>query len=401
MKRIYFDHAASTPTRKEVIKAMTPYFSSCFGNPSSLHSFGQEGIKAIDKARETVAHALNAQFREIVFTGSATEANNLALRGSIRQFKLLNPNVRPRILVSAIEHESVLETAKDLERDGVERVIIPVNESGLVDVERIKKELNERTVLISVMYVNNEIGSVQPLSEIAELIKKWKAVRKEKTPYPIFHTDAVQAFNYFDCNVEGLGVDMMTISGHKIGGPKGVGVLYVRDLQPKTNNVQGQKKMQPITTGGGQEFGMRSGTENVPCIVGFAEALRLASRERKKERARLLAIKKYFWSGLKKIITDVRIYGADEKHFSDASPHILNVSWSGAHIDDVIVRLDILGISASSGSACASRASTHSHVLSALLENASRGIRFSFGRTTTKSEIDETLKRMKKAFKAY
>lgn len=364
---------------------MMPYFSARFGNPSSLHSVGQEGIAALDKARETVAKAVNAPFREIIFTGSATEANNLALRGAIKQFKLVHPSVTPRIIISAIEHESVLETAKDLSREGAEFVMIPVNENGVIDIPRFKKELNERTAIVSVMYVNNEIGTAEPIQEIVKIIKDFR----KKNSYPLFHTDAVQAFNYFVCDVHELGVDMMTLSGHKIGGPKGVGCLYVRNT----------KLIAPIITGGGQEYGLRSGTENVANIVGFSEAVRLATKERKKEYARLMTLKKYFWTNIKKMIPDARIYGFGEKQFSHASPHIVNVAWRGAPLDDTLVRLDMMGISASSGSACASRASTHSHVLSALLENASRGIRFSFGRTTTRAEIDEALRRMRVAYK--
>lgn len=396
MKRIYFDHAASTPVRREAQKAMMPYFSTRFGNPSSLHSFGQEGIAAIDRAREMVARTIGASFREVIFTGSATEANNLALRGAVRQFKLANPNVLPRILISSIEHESVLETAKDLSREGAEFVMIPVDARGVIDIARLKKELNGRTAIVSVMYVNNEIGTVEPIAEIAKIVTDF---RKDNA-YPLLHTDAVQAFNYFSCDVNELRIDMMTLSGHKIGGPKGVGCLYVRSQQEANKLKTKSYNLFPIITGGGQEFGMRSGTENVPCIVGFAEAVKLAIKERKKESARLLTLKKYFWKEIKKIIPDARIYGFPETQFSHASPHILNIAWHSAPLDDAIVRLDVMGIAVSSGSACASRASTHSHVLSALLENASRGMRFSFGRTTTRAEIDAALTRMHHAFMA-
>ncbi|MEK7089470.1 MAG: cysteine desulfurase family protein, partial [Patescibacteria group bacterium] len=347
MKHIYFDHAASTPVRREVVKAMMPYFSTHFGNPSSLHSTGQIAIAAIDKAREMVAKAINASFREIIFTGSATEANNLALRGAVRVFKLANPNIKPRVIISAIEHESVLETAKDLSRDGVEFVMIPVNENGVIDIPRLKYELNERTVIVSVMYVNNEIGTVEPIVEIASVIKNYKLkIKNSSRSYPLLHTDAVQAFNYFECDVNMLGIDMMTLSGHKIGGPKGVGCLYVKNT----------KLTAPIITGGGQEFGLRSGTENIACIVGFAEAIKLAIKERKKEYTRLLTLKKYFWINIKKILPDAHVYGFPEKQFAHASPHILNVAWRGAPLDDTLVRLDMMGIAASSGSACASRA---------------------------------------------
>ena len=388
MKRIYFDYAASTPLRPEAEKAMKPYYSARFGNPSSLHFFGQEGIAAIDRARETLAKLIGAAFREVIFAGSATEANNLVLRGVVRGARGII--AKPRIVISAIEHESILETAKDLERDGAELVIIPVDSHGVIDVRRLEQSLNERTVVVSVMYVNNEIGTVQPIQKIAHIISKFK----KGTQYPLFHTDAVQAFNYFDCNVMELGVDMMTLSGHKIGGPKGVGALYVKHIESANKKI-----LTPILTGGGQEFGLRSGTENVAGIVGFAEAAVRVAKERKKERTRLLSLKTYFWKEIKKTFPDVSIYGMDEKRFGDASPHIVNISLRNMPLDDLIVRLDVIGISVSSGSACASRVATHSHVLSALFENASRGVRFSFGRGTTRTEISEAVKRIRRAFK--
>lgn len=388
MKRIYFDYAASTPLRSEVERVMKPYFTQRFGNPSSLHFFGQEGIAAIDHAREAVAKTIDAAFREVIFTGSATEANNLALRGVVRGARGII--TKPRIIISAIEHESILETARDLEHDGAELIIIPVDSHGVVDVRHLEQALNERTVVVSVMYVNNEIGTVQPIRKIAHIVSQFKKERQ----YPLFHTDAVQAFNYFECNVAELGVDMMTLSGHKIGGPKGIGALYVKHIESANKKI-----LTPILTGGGQEFGLRSGTENVPGIVGFAGAVVRAAKERKKEYTRLLSLKKYFWKEMKKTFPDASIYGMDEKHFSDAAPHIVNVSLRNMPLDDLIVRLDVIGISVSSGSACASRAATHSHVLSALFENASRGVRFSFGRGTTRAEISEAVKRIRHAFK--
>ena len=388
MKRIYFDHAASTPLRPEVKKAMEPYYTKRFGNPSSLHFFGQEGIAAIDHARDIVAKAVGAAFREVIFTGSATEANNLALRGVVRGARGII--AKPRIIISAIEHESILETARDLERDGAELIVIPVDSRGVVDVRRLEESLNERTVVVSVMYVNNEIGTVQPIQKIAHIISKFK----KEAQYPLFHTDAVQAFNYFECDVNTLGVDMMTLSGHKIGGPKGVGALYIKHVESAN-----KKLIVPVLTGGGQEFGLRSGTENVPGIVGFAEAIVRTAKERKKEHTRLLSLKKYFWKEIKKVLPNASIYGMDEKHFSDASPHIVNISLQNMPLDDLVVRLDVMGISVSSGSACASRAATHSHVLSALFENAARGVRFSFGRSTTRVEIAEAVKRICRVMK--
>lgn len=389
MKRIYLDSAASTPVRAEALRAMAPLFTKQFGNASSLHSYGQEGVAALDAARTEIARLMHVSFRDCIFTGSATEANNLALRGAVKRFKETHKGVRPRIIVSSIEHESILETAKDLERDGVEVITLPVDARGIVDVDRLAQSLNEQTVIVSVMYVNNEIGTVEPLKEIASVLHEWRMAHDDSV-YPLLHTDAVQAFNYYSCALPELGVDMLTISGHKIGGPKGVGCLCVRDRETR-------KLLSPVMTGGGQEFGMRSGTENVAAIAGFAAAARAAEKERAKESARLRSLKKYFWKELKKIKTDTRIHGMEEGRFGDASPHILNVAFPNIPVDDILVRFDRAGIAVSSGSACAARSIQHSHVLTALFEGAARGIRFSFGRTT-RAELTEALRRIRAAF---
>ncbi len=282
MRRIYLDHAAATPVSPAVLAAMQPYFGRKYGNPGSLHSFGQEAMAAVDAARAKIAQAIGAEFREVVFTASATEANNLALRSAVRQFKIKNPKLkaRPKIIISAVEHESVLETAYDLENDGVEVVEIPVDRKGVVDLKALEKELDARTVLVSVMYVNNEIGSVQPIAEISEAIKKWKrAAGNPKTAYPLLHTDAAQAPAYFNCDVARLGADLMTLSSQKINGPKGVGALYIGPIRPIG-------LIGPMVTGGGQEHGLRSGTENVPGIVGFATAMEAARRNAAKTLSR-------------------------------------------------------------------------------------------------------------------
>jgi cysteine desulfurase len=392
-ERIYLDYAASTPVDPRVLKAMMPYWNEKFGNPGSVHSFGQEALGAVDKARETVAKAVNANFREIIFTGSATEANNLALRG------VLNSHKHPKIIISSIEHESVLETARDLEKEGTEVVYIPVDEKGVVDLRKLEEELNERTILISIMYVNNEIGSVQPIREISDIIKDFRARpapplrqspgrrpslslrggAESHSLYPIFHIDAAQAFNYFDCDVDKLGVDLMTLSGQKIYGPKGIGALYVRN----------PKLISPLVTGGGQEFGFRSGTENIPLIVGFSRAVELAVQERGKNIKKVSEMKDYFWRGLKKFYPQAEING-DSK-----TPHILNVFFPTEFAGDLLVKLDAAGIAVSAGSACTARAYAPSYVLQALELSPERvrgSLRFSFGKNNTRQELSAALK---------
>jgi cysteine desulfurase len=441
-KKLYFDYAATTPLDRRVHLAMEPYWSGKFGNPSSLHFFGQEAQAALDAAREKVAAELGADFREIIFTASATEANNLALRGAVRAAGFISRGagrssapaaeadlrsrragafgdqaqrasesrrskqiLPPQIVISSIEHESVLKTAQDLERQGVEVVYLPVDNCGRVSLSKLKQALNERTVLVSVMYANNETGAIQPISEIAEIIKDFKKTLSPQpsTPnplpstlypmhmYPLLHSDAVQAFQYLDCNVNQLGVDLMTLSGHKIYGPKGVGVLYRR--QESSVKSQDTYRLLPIITGGGQEFGLRSGTENVPLIVGVAKAMELAAKARTKEVERIAALRDYFLRGLRK-------RGIKFKMNSPATgvlPNILNLFFPDFPADELVSRLDMLGIAVGTGSACASRAPETSHVLRAVgfpEARAKRSIRISFGRPTTKSQVDIFLKRV-------
>ncbi len=468
MKKIYLDYAASTPVGREVLQAMVPYFSGKFGNPGALHSFGQEAMAAVDRSREIVAKAVSTDFRGVIFTGSATEANNLALRGVVAAARhilrgtgrLFSPAekigigsrrarssddragrtsetfrsehvapfnrdswLKPKIVVSAIEHESVLETAHDLAEDGVELVLVPVNKEGMVDLEKLEAELDERTILVSVMYVNNEIGSIQPISEISEIVRNFRNVKSRisndpsaingsmpkhsrsfgvaEAAYPLLHTDAAQALMYFDCAMEKLGVDLMTISGQKVCGPKGIGALCVRrgernnggETFPRNSSI-----LDPLVTGGGQEFGLRSGTENVPLIAGFAEAVERAEKNRRQERGKVAALKKYFWKQLKNIAPETRINGCRDA-VAGGAPHILNVSFPAEYAGDMLIRFDRVGIAASAGSACSARAFTPSHVLSAMgfPEERVRGsVRFSFGLQTTRKEVDEAIRRIGK-----
>ncbi|MDO8557064.1 MAG: cysteine desulfurase family protein [Candidatus Jorgensenbacteria bacterium] len=432
MNRIYLDYAATTPIKPEVLKVMEETFRNVYGNPGSLHMEGQKAIAVIDSAREIIAKAVGAEFRGVIFMGSATEANNSALRGIVNHKQ---SGKKPRIIISAVEHESVLETVKDLEREGAELIILPVDKMGVINLKKLRESLNERTVLVSVMYVNNEIGTVQPIAEISKIIGEFKkSIHSSSTHYslcpygtsptgrqtipklrsgsrqnvgahyPLFHTDAVQAFRYLPCNIQELGVDLMTISAHKIYGPKGVGALCVRQLQ--TTNYS----LQPIITGGGQEFGLRSGTENVPLIAGFAKAVELADKNREKEAKRIDELKIYFWKGIKKLYPSSAVNGPDFPHTPSpdnsielsygrrkAAPHILNVRFPGVSAEEFLIKLDMLGVAVSAGSACSMRSAKPSHVLEAIgltPKQAKESLRFSFGDGTTKREIDGVLGRI-------
>ena len=388
MKRLYFDYAASTPVDPRVERVMRPYFLKQFGNPGSLHGFGQEAIAAVDAARETLARLIGADFRDVIFTGSATEANNLALRGAVRAWQAEHTGVRPRVVTSVIEHESVLETVRDLERDGVEVIYVSIDRTGKVDITALRSALNERTAVVSIMYANNETGSIQPIAAIAASIAEFRL--KGATRYPLFHTDAAQAFQFLECDVRALGVDMITISAHKIYGPKGIGLLYAKDV-----TVGKFPYIKSESTGGGQEFGLRSGTENVPLIVGFAKAAEIVCAVQKNEGRRVLAIRDKLLRGIKKIFPKVEVNG--EGSVGASLPNILNVYIPGHLAEDVVVKLDLAGVAVSAGSACRSRAMMASYVIEALgypKERARSSVRFSLGRQTTKEEVVKLFSRL-------
>ncbi len=441
MSKIYLDYAASTPVDPAVFRAMKPYFTERFGNPGSLHGFGQEAIAAVDASRETIAKAIGADFREVIFTASATEANNLALRGAVRGFTQMRRGLtrmkigedlrairdypRPRLIVSAIEHESVLETAHDLEKEGIDVVYIPVNRNGAVDLKKLKESLTENTVLVSVMYANNEIGIVQPIREISKIITEFKQLRianyefkkesvirdAQSCNYPFFHTDAAQAFQFLDCNVQNLGVDFMTLSAHKIYGPKGAGALYVSGKGLVTSNKGGNKHLSPVTChlsplllGGGQEFGMRPGTENVPAIVGLAKAVEAISFSSSQEHwnGKIGDLRDYLWKGIKKICPKAELNSLSLVTSHLSLPNILNVYFPNHDAQDLLTRFDLNGLAVSSGSACRSRAMESSYVVQALgysKERAKSSIRFSLGRPTTRGGIDGALKIIKKVLR--
>ncbi len=404
--RLYFDYAASTPVAPEVEAVMRQYFLDKFGNAGSLHSFGQEAISALDEAREAVANAIGAGFREIIFTGSATEANNLAILGAVKKFKKDFPEIKnPEIIVSAIEHESVLETARGLAGDGIKVVEIPVSGKGIVDVKALGKALSEKTILVSVMYANNEIGTIQPVKEIGKLISEFRIqnseTRNKKNSgfqildsrfYPLFHTDAVQAFQFLDCDVKNINADMMTLSAHKIYGPKGIGILYAKNTGGKNFPFE------PVITGGGQEFGMRSGTENVPLIAGTAKAVSLAVKMRGAEAKRISLLRDNLWKGIKKIYPRAGRNGDVKK----ALPNFLNVYFPDYEAADLLTAFDLAGLAVSAGSACSARSSEPSYVIEALGakgKQSGRSIRITLGRPTTKGDIDTALKIVGKLIK--
>jgi len=413
-KRYYFDYAASTPVDKNVFRAMLPYFSQKFGNAGSLHSFGQEAIAAVDNARGIIAKRIGADFRQIIFTGSATEANNLAIKGGFlaakKYFKKNGIKGKPKIIVSAIEHESVLESARALTDEGAEIVHLPVDKNGFVREEVLRENLDERTAVVSIMLGNNEIGTIEPIAKFAEIISEFKKNTTFYIPdytfYPLLHTDAAQAFQYLDCDVNKLGVDLMTLSSQKIYGPKGVGALYVRNQELGSKNkaanysnlssIHNSYSLLPLLSGGNQEFGLRSGTENVPAIVGFAEAAKIVSKVRVREARRVAELKNYFLRGTKKAIPNVFINGMADK--KQTLPHVINLSFPGRPAEELLTRLDLAGFAVSTGSACRSRSAEPSHVILALgykEERARESLRVSFGRDTKKSDILKLVKELR------
>jgi cysteine desulfurase len=372
MPKIYLDHAAATPVDPKVIRAMMPYFRKEFGNASSVHAFGQRALSAIEDARNIVAGFLHCQPEEVYFTGSATEADNLAIQGVVRA---VNSKVAdPHIITTAIEHHAVLEPCQHIKKQGCEVTFLPVNKEGLISLAELENAVRKDTALVSVIYANNEIGTVQPIAEIGKFLKQSK-----KKIY--FHTDAVQAVNYLDCNVDDLGVDLLTISAHKIYGPKGVGALYVRK----------GTAIEPIIYGGGHERGMRPGTENVAGIVGLGAAIKeIVSPKNKLHNIRIRQLRDKLIKKIPKIISDVTLNGSLEKRL----PNNANFNFFGAEGEALLVALDQKGFAVSTGSACSSRSLQASHVLIAMglsEETAHSSLRISLGKYTTEKEIDNLL----------
>lgn len=365
MDRIYLDHAATTPMRDEVRAAMAPYLSERFGNPSSVHARGREASRALEDARQRVAETLGAASEEIRFVRGGTESDNLAVLG--RADAVRREGRRPLIGVSAVEHRAVLESAEASEEDGGEVVRIPVHPDGQLDVEALEACLERSPALVSVMWVNNEVGLRLPVEEVA------RRCRQAGVP---FHTDAVQAVGKVPVRVDEVPVDLLTVTGHKIYGPKGTGVLFVRD----------GVEVRPRVFGGGQESGIRPGTEDVAGAVGMAEALGLAVRDREEEARRLAGLRDELEERLRSALPGLRIHGAE----APRAPHILNVGVPGVELESLLVGLDVAGLEVSSGSACSSGAVRASHVLRALYGDEAEEVapvRYSLGRRTEEEQV--------------
>jgi len=402
MSKIYFDHSATTPVDKQVFKAMEPYFSDVFGNASSIHSFGQEALAAVDKARMQVADFLHCDSDEIIFTSGATESDNLAIKGVISALLKQGKKYKDmHVITSLVEHDAVLEPFMELEKKGVEVTYMPVKNNGAVDIEKFKKAIKNNTVLVSIMWVNHEVGLIMQIRAIGKVIKKinnkrlndWKKMRpKERGEKPsaiIFHTDATQAINFINCDVKWNYIDLLSMSGHKIYGPKGVGVLYRKQNIPFLS----------LQTGGHHENNFRSGTLNVSGIVGLGVAVSLLgkgkkgeeSREQEENNKKIAAVRNYLVSKIQKNIPEV-ILNTDMENSTPAHAHF---SFLGVEGESVLMSLDMEGIAVSTGSACASGSLKASHVLIAMgikVEVAHNSIRFTLGKSNTKEEIDKTIK---------
>jgi len=387
MKHIYLDNSATTLVNKKVVKAMKRYWSKDFANPSSIHKMGVAAKYAVQLARKTIADFLHAHNREIIFTSGGTEANNLAIFGTVNN--LIKSNKKVHLITTEIEHSSILESFKELESKGCKISYLGVDEKGLVNSKDLREMIKPETALISIGYVNSEIGVIQPIKEIAKEIRhKKKELGRERFDPPYFHTDASQATEYLNMNTEELGADMITIDAQKIYGPKGVGALFVKD----------GIEISPIIFGGGQEDGKRSGTENVPLIVGFAKTIEILSKIKEKESFRLERFRDELFDQVKKFIPQAIING----DLKTRVPNNINISIPGKDGEMLVLRLDELGIVCSSSSACES-GSGESYVVRKIAEKsglskkevddmAKSTLRFSLGRHTKGRDLAYLLK---------
>jgi cysteine desulfurase len=375
MRRIYLDHTATTPLDERVFEAMRPYFAETFGNASSVHSFGREAKAALERARETIAQAIGAHSGEVFFTSGGTESDNFALRGAALAGRKKG---KKHIITSAAEHHAVLEPCEALKEEGFEVTVLPVDTHGLVTPDQVRDAITTETCIVSIMHANNEVGTIYPIKEIA-------AVAHERGV--LVHTDAVQTLGKIPVNVRELDVDLMTLSAHKLYGPKGVGALYIKR----------GTEIEPILYGGGQERGKRPGTENVPLAVGFAKAVELAITEMPTEMPRLASLRRHLESRIREEFPAAMINGHPSRHL----PHILNMSFDSAKLnldgDALVMNMDLQGVAVTSGSACTSGSMQPSHVLLAMgrdVKTAKATLRFAFGRSNTMDDIAIVVERL-------
>ena len=371
MKNIYFDNAATTKLDEEVLKEMMPYLKENYGNASSVYSLGRESRKAVEEAREKIAKLLNCKQTEIYFTAGGSESDNTAIKGIAHSYKEKGNH----IITSKIEHPAVLETCKELEKEGFEVSYISVDKNGTIDIEKLKREIRPTTILISVMFANNEIGTIEPIKEIGK-------IAKENGIY--FHTDAVQAVGNIKIDVQELNIDSLSLSGHKFYGPKGIGALYVR------SGVHFKKYID----GGHQERNKRAGTENVPAIVGMGKALELAYYSMEEHNSKIKELRDYYEKRVKEEIENIKINGNIENRLPGNS----NISFENADGEGILLNLDMQGVCASSGSACTSGSLNPSHVLLAIgveQELAKNSLRISIGKYNTKEEVDYLVDNLK------
>ena len=371
---IYLDNAASTAVHPDVVKEMMPYFDVQYGNPSSIHQFGRKAKNAIQKARKKVAALVGEEPNEILFTSGGTESNNTILHGIVKlQRSDLDQN---NIITSSIEHEAILQPCKEFENIGIKITYLPVDEHGIVNPDDITNSINPHTVLVSIMFANNEVGTIQPIKEISEICKKYQIP---------FHTDAVQAVGKVPINVKELGVDALSISSHKINGPKGIGALFIKK----------GLTIVPLVFGGGQENGLRSGTENVASIVGFGKACEIAKERLNENISHFQTLHSLMLSRIVKEILHVKLNGHPEKRIFNN----IHLTFLGVNGEDLIIKLDEYGVAASTGSACSIHTQKASHVLQAMgfnHEQITGSLRISFGYLNTLDEVDQTVEVLKK-----
>lgn len=373
--KIYLDNAATTPLDPRVLVAMKPYFSVKYGNASSIHALGQAAWVDLRQAKERVAKLINGEADNIVFTSGATEANNLIIKGVARA----NTGRGKRIIVSSIEHPCVLESAKELGREGFDIVFLPVNRDGLVEPKSLEAAINKETILVSVMMVNNEIGTIQKVAELAKIAHRFGAY---------FHTDAAQAVPYLKIDIKKMGLDFLSLSAHKFYGPKGVGLAYINK----------KVKFKPLIIGGGQEDGRRAGTYNLPGIIGLTRALELVYQERGAYLKKIKILRDYFWKKIRQEIPEVRLNGS----LKERVPANLNIMFSFIEGEAILMDLSYKGVYVSTGSACSASDLKASYVLRAIgLDKnfLNSNIRFSFGKHNTKKEMDYTIKALKETVK--